>query len=335
MQVRAEQLAAHLAKTLAPVYAIHGDEPLIALEAADAVRAAARSRGFGEREVFEPGRSFDWGELRQAGASLSLFGGKKIVELRLATGKPGAQAAEAIVAWCARANPEALLLLTMPRPEGPGWWKSPWFSALNSAGVVVEAEPVPRQKLAAWLVQRLARQNQSASREVLEFLADRVEGNLLAAHQEVRKLALLAPEGELSAEAVQAAVASVARYDPFDAAEALLSQDIERYVRMIEGLRGEGEQPTFVLHAIATALFSLQGIGHGAVPEAAFAQHRLFNKPLQAAVRAAAKRFSATALEEALARCAAIDRSIKGVASAEPWQGFLALGLKLAHGSKA
>ncbi len=335
MQIRSEQLAAQLAKALAPVYAIHGDEPLLVLESADAVRAAARTQGFAEREVLEPGRSFDWSELRGAGASLSLFGEKKIVELRLASGKPGAQASEALVAWCSKPNPDALLLVTMPRPEGWGWFKAPWFAALTGAGVVVEAERVPRDKLPAWLAQRLARQKQSASREVLEFLAERVEGNLLAAQQEVRKLALLAPEGELPAEVVEDAVSSVARYDPFSAAEALLARDLGRYARTVEGLRGEGEQPSYVLYTLSGALLALQAIARGGAPEAVFGQQRLYNKPLQRAVQAAARRFALQALDDAVLDAARIERGIKGVPAADPWQGFLRLGLKLAGGSKA
>src|SRR5688500_354750 len=161
MRLKAEQLDAHLAKQLAATYAIYGDEPLIVLEAADAVRAAARKRGFAEREVYEPGRSFDWSELAHAGASMSLFGGKKIVELRLPSGKPAASAAEAIIAWCERPNPETLLLVTMPKPEGGGWWEAPWFLSLNKAGVIVEAQQVARAVLPAWLEKRLARQKQS------------------------------------------------------------------------------------------------------------------------------------------------------------------------------
>ena len=165
MEVRAEQLAAQLARALAPVYTIHGDEPLLALEAADAVRAAARRQGIAEREVFEPGRSFAGSELRHAGASRSLFGDKKVVELRLASGKVGAQAAEALLDWCAKPGPEALLLVTMPRPEGPMWWKAPWFTALKSAGVMVGLEPVPRAALPAWLGQRHARHGSAPTAE--------------------------------------------------------------------------------------------------------------------------------------------------------------------------
>src|SRR4051812_3029728 len=177
MQLRAEQLEAHLGKSLAGAYAIHGDEPLLALEAADAVRAAARKRGFAEREVLEPNRYFDWSEFHHAAQSQSLFGGKKIVELRLPTGKPAAAAAKALVDYCARPNPDVLLVVTMPRPEGSGWWKADWFTALDGAGAVVEVQPVTRAQLPAWLGQRLARQKQRASTEVLEFLCQRVEGN--------------------------------------------------------------------------------------------------------------------------------------------------------------
>ena len=331
MQIRAEQLEAHLAKTLAPVYLVHGDEPLLALEAADAVRAAARKRGFTEREVFEPTRHFDWSEFAHAAGSLSLFGGKKLIELRLASGRPAAPATKALIDYCARPSPDVILLVTMPRPEGSGWWKSEWFGALEGAGAVVEIQPVPRPQLPAWLAQRLARQKQSAPREVLEFLADRVEGNLLAAHQEVQKLALLAPEGALAMESVQQAVASVARYDPHAAVEALLTRDTPRYLRVMEGLRGEGEQPTFVLFVLASALFVLQGAQRGGALDPLFLQHRLFNKPLQRVVQAAARRYSAAVLSQALAHAALIDRAIKGVHRGNPWEEFIKLGLKLGN----
>jgi DNA polymerase-3 subunit delta len=320
-EIRAEQLAAQLARPLAPGYAVHGDEPLLALEAADAVRAAARRAGFAQREVYEAGRGFDWSELRHAGASQSLFGERKLVELRLPGGKPAAPAAEALVEWCRSPSPDAVLLVTMPRPEGAGWWQAPWYVALKSAGVVVAVEPVARAALPAWLKQRLARQKQSAAEDVLAWLADRVEGNLLAAHQEVQKLALLAPEGELDAAAVRSAVADVARYDPQLAAEALVQGDAARYVRVIEGLRSEGEQPTFVLFVLSGALFALQGEG------------RVFHKPLQRAIDAAAGRHPRAALERALAHAARIDRAIKGVGPGEPREEFVTLGLNLAHGS--
>ena len=324
MRVPAEQLAAQLGKKLAPVYAIHGDEALIVLEAADAIRVAARKQGFDQREVYEPsGRSFDWSELAHAGASMSLFGGKKIVELRLTSGKPSPQASEAIVDWCERPSPEALLLITMPRPEGGGWWEAPWFLALNKAGVVVEAQPVARSALPGWLQKRLAAQKQSAPREVLEFLADRIEGNLLAAHQEVQKLALLAPEGELSFDTVREAVADVARFDTNVAVEALLKGETERYLRVLDGLRGEGEAPTHLLFTLSSALFALSAPG-GWV-----------SKALQR-VLSEARRYPPAAITRAISHAACIDRAIKGVGAGEdPWEEFAKLGLELHAAGRA
>ena len=334
MQLRAEQLEAHLGKNLAPLYLIHGDEPLLALEAADQVRAAARARGFAEREVFIAERGFDWSELAHAGASRSLFGGAKIIELRVPTGKPGAEGGATLAAHCARLDAEVLTLVSLPRLDR-ATQASAWFTALAGAGVVIEVWPVERARLPEWIGARLARQGQRASRAVLEFLADRVEGNLLAAHQEVQKLALLAPPGELALEVVEDAVASVARYDPYAAAEALVAGDLARYQRVLEGLRGEGEAPTFVLFAVSSALFVLRGIADGKPAERLFGEQRLFNKPLQRAVQAAARRHPRAVLDAALAQAAFIDRVAKGVARGNAWDQFTALGLKLAGGSKA
>ena len=329
MQLRSEQLEPHLARGLGPIYAIHGDEPLIALEAADAVRAAARARGFTDREVFEPGRSFDWSELAHSLASLSLFGGKKIVELRLPGGKPGAQGGETIARYCERPGPDILFLVSLPRLDRMSQ-SSAWFGALSGAGVIVDVWPVERARLPAWISERLARQRQRAPREALEFLADRVEGNLLAAHQEVQKLALLAPEGELDLETVREAVANVARYDAYAAAEALLGGDAARYLRIIDGLKSEGEAPPLVLWTLSEELFALAriqaGVAAGRPVDELMRENRVWG-PRQRPMRAAAARVTPGAVQRALAHAAGIDRAIKGVGPGQPWDEFL----KLAH----
>jgi DNA polymerase-3 subunit delta len=271
--------------------------------------------------VYEPGRSFDWSEFTHAAASLSLFAAKKIIELRLPTGKAGAQGGAAIAAYFEQPSPDNLLLVSLPRLDRTTQG-SAWFTALASAGVVVDIWPVDRARLPAWIAERLARHKQRASREVLDFLAERVEGNLLAAHQEVQKLALLAGEGELALDTVQDAVASVARYDPYDAAEALVSGDTGRYLRVLQGLRGEGEQPPFVLFVLSNALFALQALRRGAGA-------RVFNRALQRALEGAARRYSEQAIEEAIAQSSQVDRSIKGVGSGDPWERLVTLGLKL------
>ena len=331
MQVRADQLESHLGRSLGGIYVIHGDEPLIALEAADAVRAAARARGFTDREVFEPGRSFDWSELAHSLASLSLFGGKKIVELRLPGGKPGAQGGEAIARYCERPSPDILFLVSLPRLDRMSQ-SSAWFGALSSAGVVVDVWPVERSRLPAWIAERLARQRQRAAREALEFLADRVEGNLLAAHQEVQKLALLAPEGELGLDTVREAVANVARYDAYAAGEALLGGNAARYLRIIDGLKSEGEAPTLVLWTLSEELFALARIQAGAAAgrpvDELMRENRVWG-PRQRPMKAACGRVRPQAVQRALAHAAGIDRAIKGVGPGQPWDEFLKLAQTL------
>jgi DNA polymerase-3 subunit delta len=331
MQLRAEQLESHLAKGLSPIYAIHGDEPLLALEAADAVRAAARKGGFTDRAVLEPGRHFDWSEFQHAAASLSLFGGRKIIELRLATGKPGADGAAAIARYCERPSEDLVLVASMPRLDR-ATQASAWFAALGRAGIVVDIWPVERSRLPAWIAGRLARQKQHAPREALELLADRVEGNLLAAHQEVQKLALLAPEGEIGLDRLREVVANVARYDAYTACEAMLAGDAPRYVRVIDGLKSEGEAPSLVLWALSEELYALERIQAGAAAgrsvDELMRENRVWG-PRQRPMKAAAARVKPAAVRRALAHAARLDRAIKGVGQGEPWDEFLKLGLGL------
>ncbi|HEY7674479.1 MAG TPA: DNA polymerase III subunit delta [Burkholderiales bacterium] len=331
--LRLEQLEGHLARELQALYVVHGDEPLLALEAADAIRARARESGFSERVVLTAERGFQWGELAASGASLSLFGDKKLIELRLPSGKPGTEGAVAIETFSANLPPDALTLVTLPRLDRAGQ-SSAWFQALEAKGVVVNVYPVERMRLPGWIAARLARQKLRADAETLQFLADCVEGNLLAAHQEIQKLALLLPEGELSFDAVREAVLNVARYDAQKLTQAALAGERARLARMLAGLRGEGEAPPRVLWILADEIRAIarvqEGIAAGRTPADVLREARVWGDARQTLVSRAAKKLPRRALLAALEHAARIDRVVKGVESGDPWDELLQLGLRLA-----
>ncbi|HEV8097830.1 MAG TPA: DNA polymerase III subunit delta [Gaiellaceae bacterium] len=331
--LRPEQLDAHLARELRSLYSIHGDEPLLSLEAGDAIRRKAREKGFSERVTLNVERSFDWSELAATGASMSLFGERKLIELRIPSGKPGTEGAQAIAAYCGKLPPDTLTLVTLPRLDRAGQ-SSAWFQALESRGTVVNVFPVDRARLPEWIGARLARQKQSAKPETLRFLADCVEGNLLAAHQEIQKLSLLLPPGELPFETVREAVMNVARYDAGKLSEAMLSGDRARLSRMLEGLRGEGEAPPRVLWLLAEEIRAVcrvqDGLSAGRPLGDVYREVRVWGDARQAAVGNAAKKFPRAALLSALAHAAAVDRMVKGVVKGDVWDELLQLGLRFA-----
>jgi DNA polymerase-3 subunit delta len=331
--LRLEQLEAHLARDLRPLYVIHGDEPLLSMEAADAIRARARAAGFAERSVLLAERGFDWSELAASAASLSLFGDRRLIELRVPSGKPGTEGSQAIAAFCARLPTDTVTLVTLPRLDRAGQG-SPWFGALEAGGVVVNVFPVDRPRLPEWIAARLARQKQTAKAETLRFLADCVEGNLLAAHQEIQKLALLLPPAELAFDAVREAVMNVARYDAGKLAEAMLSGDRARLARMLEGLRGEGEAPPRVLWLLAEEIRAVcrvqDGIAAGRPLAEVLREARVWGDARQALVGKAARKFSRAALLAALEHAAGVDRMVKGVVKGDSWDELLQLGLRFA-----
>jgi len=333
MQIRSGELEAHLARALAPLYVVHGDEPLLALEAADAVRARARAAGHTERTVLTVERGFDWSALAAAGASLSLFGDRRIVELRLPSGKPGTDGANAIAGYVGSLSSDTVTIVSLPRLDRAGQ-NSAWFTALAEAGMVVNVFPVDRAQLPAWIASRLARQQQKAGAETLAFLADCVEGNLLAAHQEILKLGLLFPSGPLAFDAVREAVLDVARYEVYGLTEAMLGADRPRLARMLAGLEAEGEAPPRVLWVIAEeirALARLQsGMAAGASAQDLFRQHRIWGEPRQRLLVRAAKRFDSKATRAALAHAARVDRMAKGLARGDVWDELLQLALRIA-----
>lgn len=253
MQLALNQLAAHLAKGLRPLYTLHGDEPLQLQEAADAIRAAARAAGHTERSVHTvQGAHFDWSSVLAAGGSLSLFADKQLVEVRIPSGKPGKDGSTAIqqLASHAAQDENTLTIVSLPRLDAQTK-KGAWFAALDANGTTIQIDPIERSALPGWIAQRLAVQNQRVAsgeegQRTLQFFADRVEGNLLAAHQEIQKLGLLQPEGELGYAVVEQAVLNVARYDVFKLSEAVLSGNLPRVVRMLDGLQAEGTAEVLV-----------------------------------------------------------------------------------------
>ena len=267
MQLAAAQLANHLQKGVRPLYTLHGDEPLLQQEAADAIRAAARAQGYTERTVHTvAGAHFDWSAVLAAGSSLSLFADKQIVEVRIPSGKPGKDGSAALqqLADSAAGNDSTLTLVLLPRLDKQTK-SGAWFTALDGAGATVQIDSIERAALPQWIAQRLAAQQQRVvageeGQRALAFFADRVEGNLLAAHQEIAKLGLLYPAGELSVEQIEAAVLNVARYDVFKLSEAVLGGQRARVQRMLDGLQAEGEAEVLVHYALAEDIRALKRV---------------------------------------------------------------------------
>lgn len=334
-ELRPEALGAQLARALAPVYVVHGDEPLLALEAGDAIRAAARARGHDEREVFvvEPG--FRWDALAAGRANLGLFGARKLTDLRIPSGKPGVEGARVLEALAKSPSDDDILLVTLPRLDRAAQ-QSAWFTALASAGASVAVRPVEREALPRWIAERLARASQRASRDTLAFLADACEGNLLAAKQEVEKLALLLPSGELEHDAVVAAVADVARFDVQALSEAWLAGDAARALRILAVLRLEGDSPVLPVWQLAEdvhAIAMVQGLMANArmSAETAVRQARVWGRRAAAMERAATRvpRDLAGRIAPALAR---LDAASKGMTrfDFDPWDELEAAALLLA-----
>ena len=337
MQLRADQLEQHLSRGIGPLYVIHGDEPLLALEAADAIRAKARAEGCSERDVFAVERGFDWSELTHAAAGMSLFADRKLIELRIPTGKPGPDGGAVIERYCERVVTENVTLVTVPRlakREQQGGW----FAALGRAGHIIEVYAVERARLPQWIAGRLARNKQRASDAALQFLADSVEGNLLAAHQEVQKLALLHPAGEIDFDQRRAAVLDVSRHDVSQLGEAMLAGDRRRAMKVLDSLRAEGEAPPRLVWVLAEELRTLarvqQAAQGGRASNDALRENRVWGEPRTGLMTRAVRRITRTDLEAAILHAGRCERMSKGVPRTsevgDVWTELLGLTVRFA-----
>lgn len=321
MQLAPAQLAAHLKQGLQALYVLVGDEPLAHRECLDAIRQAARLQGFDERNSLLVERAFNWQQIASYGASISLFASRRLLEINVPSGKPGVEGGKALQALSSQPLSDTTALIILPKLEREAK-NSAWFSALEKQAVVINLEEVPASQLPKWIGARLAQQGQQASPATLEFLAHQVEGNLLAANQEVQKLGLLHPAGELSDDAVRQAVLNVSRYDAFQLGEAVLAGDSARTVRILQGLQDEGENAVAVMNPLMWVLRPLLGIKQaelrGENVMQAMTSARIYGER-QALVKRALSRLSLRQLEAALQKLADIDKTAKGVMQGDAW----------------
>jgi DNA polymerase-3 subunit delta len=346
MQIAANQLTTQLQRGLKSLYTLHGDEPLLIQEAADAIRKVAREQGCGERTVHTvAGAHFDWGEVLASGGSMSLFSDKQLIEIRIPSGKPGKDGSQVLqqIAQSAENNDSTVTVVILPRLD-MATQKGAWFAALDSFGTVVRVEAVDRKALPQWIAQRLQAQGQRVvagdeGQRTLQFFADRVEGNLLAAHQEIQKLALLHPVGELSLEQVESAVLNVARYDAFKLAEAVLGGQGVRVQRMLDGLQAEGEAPVLVHWALSEDIRTLHrvrtALDAGRPLPMALRENRVWGVKEKLMERALPLLSLAT-LTKWLDDAHTVDGIVKGLKSpgwpADPWQALQQMAMKVTLG---
>lgn len=350
MQLRPEQLAAHLKQGLRPIYTLYGDEPLLVQEAADAIRTAARAAGHTERQVHTvAGAHFDWSSLLGASQAMSLFADKQIIEIRIPSGKPGKpgkDGSEAIQRYCESLSDDIVTLVTLPRLDRTQLG-SAWFTALDGAGVTLKLDAIERRALPQWIAQRLAAQGQRVregdeGQRTLAFFADRVEGNLLAAHQEITKLGLLYPQGELGFEEVEAAVLNVARYDVFKLSEAVLAGQVPRVLRMLDGLQAEGEAPVLVHWTLAEDIRALKRVKDAVVAgkplPMALRENRVWGVKERLFERVVPLLNESTLahLVDAAQVCDGLVKGLKHPAwPTDPWEGLKRLALMLAEQTAA
>lgn len=333
MNLAPKQLAQHLSGGLKPLYVLTGDEPLSQRECLDAIRAKARELGVDERTSLTVDRYFNWAQIAEFGQALSLFSSLRLLEIHIPTGKPGLDGSKALQALASEALPDTVTVIILPKMD----WrdaKSAWYMALQQSSVLIELLEVEPAQLPQWIANRFALQKQSTDAETLTFMANQVEGNLLAAHQEIQKLGLLYPEGAIAAEDVRAAVLNVSRFDAAQLGEAVLTGDVDRTVRILEGLKDEGAQPVVVMNPLIWAITPLvkvkQAESRGENLNSAIKGAKLFYEK-EAFARRVLPKLSLKQLQAALLKLADIDKIAKGMMQGDAWLEITRLCFGLAR----
>lgn len=336
MKIQANQLSTHLQKKLAPCYLVSGDEHLLVAEALDTIREAARGNGFSTRDLHVATAGFDWSALLSSGSNLSLFAEKRIVELRLPTGKPGRAGGQAIVDLLGQCGDDLMLIVVAPKLDR-GTQSAKWVKTLEASGVSVPVWPVEARELPAWINARMRRAGLEPDRDAVMLIADRVEGNLLAAGQEIEKLRLLLGAGKVSAEDIRRAVANSSRFDVFKLVDAALAGDAKRVVKVLAGLQGEGVEPVIVVWAITRELRTLARLGDAVAAGGDLAKSMQkvgVWRTRQGLIRSCFARHRPGAFHQMLKTAGRADLAAKGRLAIDPWEFATDILVGLAMGPR-
>lgn len=322
MKINVNQLSTHLKKSLAPCYLVTGDEHLLVDEALDAIRAAAREQGFTSRDLHVATTGFDWTQLSDSGANLSLFAEKRIIELRVPTGKPGRAGSQAIADFVDVTDSDLLFIVVAPKLDRNSQ-SAKWVKALDGKGVSIPVWPIGLRELPGWIAERMRKTGLQPDRDAVTLIADRIEGNLLAAGQEIEKLRLILGEGKVTADDVGNAVANSSRYDVFKLVDAALGGDAKRALRILSGLRAEGIEPVIVVWALTRELRTLASltdtVARGTDLANGMRNHRVWQNR-QALVRNCIGRHKHGDFHQLLKSASRADQAAKGQTSSDPWQ---------------
>jgi DNA polymerase III subunit delta len=333
MRLRPEQLETNLQRSgMAPIYFVSGDEPLQKLECIDQIRIAGRAQGYDERLVFNVDKSFDWDSINQATGNLSLFSNRRIIELRMAAPKPGKEGGRVLLEYAEQVNEDNLLIISSDKMD-KSTQNNKWLKAVEKAGILIQVWPINPAQLPGWIQTRVQAKQKRITLDAARLIAQRVEGNLLAARQEIEKLVLLIDKDSIDIEDVISAVADSSRYDVFDMIESALLGNADRTLYMLQGLRNEGTEPLALFGALMWEFRRLCSIAHqhesGMNLESLFKSYRIWDQKKRP-MNAVLKRHSCKSLDKLLNYCATIDKTLKSSHKDQAWDKFNTLLLAIA-----
>ena len=329
MQVRVEQLPEEIErKGLSPVYLISGDEPLQLNEASDFIRHKAREQGVEERVVLDVANGFDWNRLIEENANMSLFASTRLIELRMGANKPGREGGKVLTEYAEHLAGKNILLITCNKLEKQVQ-KSKWYKSLDKVGVTTQVWPIDAGKLPNWIRQRIKKYNKTIATDAAQLIADRVEGNMLAANQEINKLCLLVDNEKITIDDIISAVTDNTRFDVFDLIECAYANEIKRLVRMLDGLKSEGMDPMTIYGALMWDYRRLCTMGYhlsnGVTLDKLFADYRIWDNKRKQAIKSILHRHDVKKLYELLKQANALDRTIKSAEKHTAWDALLSL----------
>ena len=334
MKIYPDKLQGQLAREILSFYIVSGDELLLVQESCDLIRDELRKAGFSERDLFHIDNNFEWQQVTYSNGSMSLFADKKIIELRMSSAKPGKEGAVALTKLCANLSEDNCILLVLPRLDA-ATQRTKWFKTLEGIGGFVQVWPIDANQLPRWIENRFKRVGLTASREAVQALAERIEGNLLAAVQEIERMKLCSITGHIEIDEVMGGVADSARYDVFLLIDAALEGNTSRVVRILDGLYLEGAEPLFLNNMLAREIRNLSVMAHkidqGQSVDAVLRSGRIWDKR-KAPVAACLRRHRATDLERMQSRFSRVDLMVKGLEdTGRPWDELTTMVVELSQ----